>query len=257
MAARSSSKRIHFLDEMRGFAILCMVFYHAFYLMANIFSLDVGRALFSFFMPAEPYFAGLFILISGISAMLTRSNLKRGAKLFVIALLFNLATYLLKFVGMNVFIRFGILNLLSICMLFAAPMSKLIQKIPPLLGVLISAVLFILTMNISNGWLGFGDYRIYLSEGITSLPFLFPLGIVADGFFSADYFPLLPWVFVYFAGMSLGVWAAKGKFPKFMYNQHIRPLSFVGRHTLIIYILHQPVAYAFFLLVDWIVKILP
>lgn len=257
MARANSSKRIHLLDELRGFAIICMVFYHAFYTLAEIFQLDIGRTLFFFFKPAEPYFAGLFIFISGIASMLTRSNLKRGAKLFAVALAVNIVTYLMKFVGMNVFIRFGILNLLSICMLLAAPMKKLINKIPPIIGIILSGGLVLLTFHILDGYLGIGDFSWTVPESLRELGFLFPIGIVNKGFYSSDYFPLLPWMFVFFAGMSAGVWAVKGKFPKFMYNQHIRPLSFVGRHSLVIYIAHQPVIYGFCMLVGWIMELLP
>ena len=55
-------QRLILLDELRGFAVCCMVFYHGFYSMASIFGLSIGRDLLYFFMPAEPWFAGLFIL---------------------------------------------------------------------------------------------------------------------------------------------------------------------------------------------------
>ena len=77
--------RIHTMDELRGLAVLCMIFYHAFYTMAFLFGIPLGRTLLYFFMPAEPYFAGLFILISGISCQLSHSNLIRGAKLLLVA----------------------------------------------------------------------------------------------------------------------------------------------------------------------------
>ena len=60
-------QRIHLLDELRGFAVFCMVFYHAFYSIGYFFNWDWGLVLLNFFSPAEPYFAGMFILISGIS----------------------------------------------------------------------------------------------------------------------------------------------------------------------------------------------
>lgn len=252
-----NSKRIHLLDEIRGAAIICMVFYHGFYSLSNLFGWSVGSRLMEFFLPAVPWFAGLFILISGIAAMLTRSNLKRGVKLFFVALAMNVVTYLLKYVGMNVPIRFGILNMLAICMILAAPLSKVIGKIPPIVTLFVSAVLFMATYHIGDGWIGLGVFRLELPAVIMNQPYLFPLGIPGPDFFSADYYPLLPWMFAFFGGMGLGVWAKKGKFPAFMYNQHIRPLAFVGRHSLWVYVFHQPVLYAFFLLVEQIMKLLP
>ena len=60
-------------------------------------------------------------------------------------------------------------------------------------------------------------------------------------FFSSDYFPLLPWVFVFFFGVFLGRLAKEGKFPRFFAASHIPFFAFTGRHALLIYILHQPV----------------
>lgn len=252
-----SSKRIHLLDEIRGAAIICMVFYHGFYSLATLFALPAGSALLNFFRPAVPWFAGLFILISGIAAMLTRSNLKRGIKLFFVALGMNIVTYLLKYFGMHVAIRFGILNMLAICMLLAAVLVGPIAKIPPIITIFVAAAGFLFTYPITEGWVGMGSFRFDLPESITSLTFLFPLGIPGPGFSSVDYYPLLPWMFAFLGGMGFGVWAKKGKFPEFMYNQHIRPLAFVGRHSLWVYIFHQPVLYVFFLLVQQIMWMLP
>ena len=64
-------KRIHLMDELRGFAVFCMVFYHGFYTLAFLMGQSWGEWLYRFFMPAEPWFAGLFIFIAGISSNLT------------------------------------------------------------------------------------------------------------------------------------------------------------------------------------------
>ena len=89
-----------------------MVFYHGFYTMAYLLNLPLGEALLRFFMPAEPWFAGLFILIAGISSDLSHSNLVRGAKLFGVALLVTLATAV---AAPQELIVFGILHFLSSC----------------------------------------------------------------------------------------------------------------------------------------------
>ena len=75
--------RIHFLDELRGIAVFCMVFYHAFYTIGYFFNWGWGLWLLNFFMPAEPFFAALFIFISGIASNLSHSNIERGSKLFL------------------------------------------------------------------------------------------------------------------------------------------------------------------------------
>ena len=110
LRAAPPKARIHMMDELRGFAVLCMVFYHAFYSAAYLLGWQWGKVLLSFFMPAEPYFAGLFILISGISSQLSHSNLIRGLKLLAVAVCVTLVT---GFFLPDQIIRFGILHLLS------------------------------------------------------------------------------------------------------------------------------------------------
>ena len=241
---KNTSKRLHLLDEIRGFSIICMVFFHGFYLAASIFSSDTASTLYNFFYPAEPYFAGLFILISGIASMLSRSNLKRGLILAGVSLALNIITFLLPKIGIPTPpIYFGILNLLAVCMLLIAALMPLIKKISPLIGMAVCICLYIVFMNLQKGYIGIPPLSVNLPNAVMNNPYIFPLGIYTSGFASGDYFPVIPWVFVFLFGAHLGVYAQKGKFPKFASNEHIRPLGFVGRHTLIVYIAHQPIIY--------------
>lgn len=252
----AKGKRIHLLDEIRGVAIICMVFFHAFYTMTYLFDMALGRALLNFFAPASPWFAGLFVLISGISCRLSRSNAKRGAKLLAIALALSLVTWALEryagFQGLS--IRFGILHLLAVCMLLYALIGRGTDRLPFLLALPLWTALFLVTRPLSDGYLWLFGYRAALPEAVVNCPWLFPIGIVAPGFASADYYPLLPWMCLFFLGANLGKWFAEGKLPAFFYNQHIRPVAFCGRNTLWIYLAHQPVIYGILWVVTQIVK---
>lgn len=59
-------------------------------------------------------------------------------------------------------------------------------------------------------------------------------------FTSADYFPILPWVFLFWCGVFLArLWRpGRGEPPA-----ALRPLCAIGRNTLLVYMLHQPVIY--------------
>ena len=57
---QSLENRIHFIDEIRGFAVLCMIIYHGFYLFGTFFENEAAMKLFEFFMPVQPLFAGVF-----------------------------------------------------------------------------------------------------------------------------------------------------------------------------------------------------
>lgn len=232
---KESSARIWFMDEVRGFAVVCMIFYHAFYTFAVLFSSPLAQKLLNFFMPVEPLFAGLFILISGISSCLSRSNIKRGLKLAVIALAVTVVTAL-----MDTIIVFGILHFLSVCMLLFGLLEKPLSRVPFWPGLIACVILYLLTMDIQRGILAFA---VHLPAFLYTFDWLCPFGIYSPTFFSADYFPLFPWAFVFFAGTFLGRFAASGRFPRFMYKKRVPFLVWCGRHALLLYVVHQPVIY--------------
>lgn len=251
-------KRIHLMDELRGFAVFCMVFYHGFYTLAFLMGQSWGEWLYRFFMPAEPWFAGLFIFIAGISSNLTHSNLVRGVKLLGVALLVTLATAIAV---PDELIVFGILHFLSVCMIAFGLLQLLRRRLgrteePPfrLWPVVVCAVLFIVTRYLASGYLQIPFVlRVFLPSGWYQA-WLAPLGLPGPGFSSADYFPLLPWCFVFAAGTVVGRLAKAGKFPAWTYPSRVPFFSFLGRHALLIYVLHQPVIYCAALLVQAIVS---
>lgn len=132
---KATRRRICLMDELRGFALLCMIFYHAFFTMFMLFDMPVGRTLVKFFSPVEPVFAALFVIISGVSSRLSKSNLKRGLKLLAVALLLTAVTVGFDyFFDAGITIIFGILHMLAISMLIFHFSKKLLDFIPPLAG---------------------------------------------------------------------------------------------------------------------------
>lgn len=241
------TRRIVLMDELRGFAVFCMVFYHGFYTLGFLFGNKVGVYFFNFFMPAEPFFAGLFMFISGISSDLSHSNLKRGLKLLLVALGLTLVTFV--FIRDDIII-FGILHFLSVCMVLYGFLKPVSDKYKFLwVPIIVCAILFFITKDIQNGYLWvLPGTKAMLPSQLYASNILAPLGIHNEYFQSADYFPLLPWIFVFAAGTFFGKPAAEGKFPEFTYRSQVPPLSWFGRHALIIYIVHQPVIYGLCLL---------
>ena len=256
MKPSSTQPRLHFLDELRGLAVLCMVFFHGFYTMSETFGMAWGTRLLHFFQPAEIYFAGFFILLSGFSCRLSRSNLKRGGILFGLALGLTAVTFLLDQMGMaGVVIWFGILHLLSVGMLLFALLKPLLDRIPPAVGLLVCGLLFLFFLPLEQGAVGFPPlWEMAVPEGFYQSVFLAPLGFYPPTFFSADYFPLLPWLFLFLAGSFLGVTAEKKRYPAFFTRLHLPPLSWVGRHALPIYLAHQPVIFGVLWVVSFLTK---
>ena len=82
-----------------------------------------------------------------------------------------------------------------------------------------------------------------------SAPWLFPLGLVPKGFYSADYWPLFPQLGFFMLGVVLGRTVYREKKPLLPKLQgKCRFLAFCGRHSLVLYLAQQPVTMAFFAL---------
>ncbi len=253
MNGKSNLRRIHFIDEVRGFDIILMVIYHAFSTAGFVFGYEWGMKLFVFFQPVEPFFAGIFIFICGISCRLSRSNLKRGGILLLIAL--GITLFLWVFMPEHV-ILFGILHFLSVAILLFALLRPALDRIKPLAGITVCAALLLFTWWVPyyNGHLiGIKGIAVWKIPQEIIKPWLYPLGL---GYLpSSDYFPILPWIFCFFAGSFAGVWAADGRLPEWMYRQRAPFLSAIGRRALLIYILHQPVIFAAFYIATQVLRL--
>lgn len=246
-------KRIHLLDELRGLAILLMIIYHAFFTIGYLYNIPLGQKLLVFFEPAEPFFAGLFIFICGISCHLSHNNWKRGGILLVIAL--GITAVLWIFMRDEI-ILFGILHFLSFAILLYALVRPLFDKISPFVGLLVCVILLIVTWWVpayEGSFFGIrGLFEWPLPQTLTTNPWLYPLGFSYID--CSDYFPILPWIFCFFAGSFCGVWVKEGRVPSFAYSKHVPAIAFVGRHTLLIYVVHQPIIYALCYLIMILVK---
>lgn len=252
---RTKHRRIESMDELRGLAVFCMIFYHGFFLIGVVFHYSPGNWLFNFFMPAEPFFAGIFIAVSGISSRLSHSNTKRGLKLLAIALALSAVTvFLLPLLGVEgAGIYFGILHFLSISMLIFALLRPVLNYISPMWGIVLCMVLYILTENIGNGYLGIApDFRLIIPAKLYELSYLFPVGIHTVTFSSADYFPIFPKLFVFLAGTFFGIYVKAGRVPEWAYKKRIAFLSWLGRHALLVYILHMPIIYVIAFIIKFI-----
>lgn len=244
-------KRIHLMDELRGFAVLCMVFHHTLLSIGDIFRSQFFINAFNSLHVLQPVFWLLFFGISGISSRLSKNNLKRGLILFGIALVTTAVTY--AFFNGRSTIVFGVLHFLALSMIIFHFIKPLFNKINPIVGSVVSFLLFAFTYEIYKGYIGIFSFVQYrLPRALYSSKYLFWLGFPKLGFMSADYFPLIPFIFLFFIGCFLGKYVKEGRLPNFAYKKHCGFLGFMGRHALIIYLAHQPIIYAVCYLVKWI-----
>ncbi len=256
--AEHTHRRIVLLDEVRGLCVFLMVIYHLLYTAGEFFHFETFSLLLDLTTPLEPIFAGLFIVICGASSRLSHNNFLRGIKLAGVALLITAVTGFampaLGFEGAEIW--FGVLHMLAACILIYAVLAKPLNRVPAQIGILICLILYVFTRFIDWGIFGIpyvDAMNIHLPGELYECAWLFPLGFHSASFYSADYFPLLPWIFVFMAGVFGGGWLVRAKLPEAVYRTHIRPLAFLGRHALIVYVLHQPVIFGVFWLLDLLV----
>ena len=236
---KDNNKRAGLLDEIRGFAIICMVVYHIMFALENFYDVNVPLFFDNWFFWVWVVFAGSFIFISGIVCRYSRNNIKRGAQCFFLGMI---VTFVTAVAAPTVVIPFGILHFLGVSMMLFGLGEKLLDRLSPLVGMSMSVVLFAVTWDVRSGRIGIGGLSFPLPQALYDAQWLFPLGFADARFFSGDYFPLLPWMFLFFAGAYFGVYVKNGDCPRFFYTTRIGFLAATGRHTIWIYLLHMPIA---------------
>lgn len=225
--------RIAIIDELRGLAILNMIVYHFLYNLTVIYRSGPNWMFNSKTEIWQEYICISFILIAGICIPYGKS-LKHALIVSGCAVGISLVTY--AFFSSQ-FIIFGILHMLGISMLIYVLFKVPFNRINNIIGFVVSVFLVILTWNVVNGYIGIGDFSWALPK--FSSKFLYPTGLAPHAMSSADYFPLLPYFFVFTSGIFLSDWV--GRWPLVLKKTHIRPLEYIGQHSLIIYLAHQPI----------------
>lgn len=228
MKFEKENKRIKSIDTIRGLAVVSMVIYHLLYDLIAIYKvLDIRLGTL---YPFQQFICWTFILISGFSFNLSKNKLKSSLKLLALALAISLVTFIFN---PSLTVRFGILHLLgsSGLILYFIQSGK---------------------FKLSKVLLYFGVFILFWILEPKSYPFyqvlsglnIYPLGYANPSFLSSDYFPLIPWFFLYLTGYQLGGLALKNRLVLKKYDFNIKPLSFMGRYALKIYVLHQPILIA-------------
>jgi uncharacterized membrane protein len=223
------------IDATRGIAILMMILFHTVFDL-NFFMImpvNIETGFWHYFAMAT---ATLFLLVAGISLVvscaraatrlsgfaLTKKFLCRGAGIFALGMLVTLTTWLYLHEG---FVIFGILHLIGVSVMLSVLFFRF-GKYNILLGLVCIATGFFI-------------------GNITGPVWLLPLGIYPASFSSVDYTPLIPWFGAVLIGMGIGEFLYAGGIRRFeaphLQERIALPLSFLGQHSLIIYLVHQPV----------------
>ncbi len=218
---------------LRGVAIIAMIVYHfswdlsAYQLIGVDVVADLGWRIFA------RSIASTFLVLVGVNLVLAARNgfrpgpyFRRLGTIAAAALLVSLGTW---WIDPNTFVFFGILHLVVVASVLALPFLRV-----PIWLTATVAVLFLA-----------GPY--FLTNDIFNQPAWYWLGLSTMPPATVDYVPIFPWFGVVLLGVAAGRlivdhealplwrWHPSGWFAN--------ALGVVGRWSLLIYLIHQPVLF--------------
>lgn len=273
LSNRTGKTRYAILDRIRGVTVISMLLYHMVWDLVYLFHMDWEwyESVWAYLWQQSICWS--FILLSGFCSPLGGKRWRRGALVSACGLLITIVTLLFM---PRQRIVFGVLTCLGSCMLLVICWEKLLARIPAAAGLTGSILLFALFRNVNEGFLGFETLSlIRLPELLYRNLLTTYLGFPYREFYSADYFSLFPWLFLFMTGYFLfGVLRETDGLSKLAaynlsgcgekdcalkqpYRLCCKGLEWTGRHSLGIYIVHQPILYVVLAFLFHLIEMFP
>ena len=239
MQQKAPAGRYALLDELRGLDLVSMILYHACWDMMFLFGIWMDWYAG---MPGRLWqqtICWVFILLSGFCAPFGRHMLRRGVTVFAAGALVTAVTLVFMPEGRVIF---GVLTFLGTAMLLTGVLEPLLKKVMPAVGLALSAVLFAVCYTVGSGWAG--PWRLEAdaaAEPVCQL--LYCIFWLLPGLVLLHRLLWPAAVAVFVLG---GVLPAQGGGRQRMepLRRSVCPaLGWMGRHSLLLYLLHQPVIY--------------
>lgn len=226
--------RVLLLDYIRGLAVCLMIVFHLSYDLwyFHLLKIDFYGVFWEWF---RYLIVTLFFIVSGISSTLASlpnvrwlAFSKRVGQVAGSATLITVVTY---FIYPDSWIYFGVLHFLALSMCLVLPFSKM-PKVALALGISFF-VLFNTThwfnLEFLFNWL---QPVLYLPSGTQDLTRFIPwFGMILIG--------------SYLAHNAIPLFISISKHPYFTHGKSAKMMLFVGKHSLKIYLIHQPLLYGF------------
>lgn len=242
--AHDKKQRIILIDLLRGMAIAMMFTYHFCFDLNYFGYVSIRFNSDPFWLNFRALIVSLFLGVMGFSLYLAhhkgwhrRAWAKRFGLLVLAALAVSLSSYLMYPAS---FIFFGILHFIAVASLLGLAFIKL----GPLN--LVPGILILLIGN-------------HYSNPVFNQPALQWLGMMTHGPITEDYVPLFPWFGMVLVGIGLAAWSKNR--PQIWQtlhwqNQHplVNTLTLAGRHSLLLYLLHQPIFLGLLYLLTTLIK---
>jgi uncharacterized membrane protein len=232
----AKSERFIELDILRGFGIIGMIAFHLLWDLDYFGILELNRGIYN----TNITFQLLFFTLVGItlsvqsnkekilSKLTYKKILSHGIWIFSLGLVINFVTFL---VIPDRPVLFGVLHCIGLSIILSIPFLHL-KKSNLYLSIPVIIIGFFIRQyhiaNPSHAHFILGFYQPNLWQ------------------YTLDYFPILPWFGIVLFGLGLGNILYKDNIRQFRIPRlvHSRPsffVSFLGRHSLVIYFSHQPI----------------
>lgn len=273
-----SGGRLETLDLVRGLTLVSMILYH--WMWDFLYLSDTGRrmtALKDWYRGPGGFFwqqsiCWTFILLSGFCVPFSRRIFRRGLEVTAAGLVVSAVTVFLMY---DERVLCGVLSFLGAAMILSGILDRILLKnavntwtrepaeperpstaggASALIGFAVCCLLFYITRWVNRGFLQLWPGRTLIlpaflfTEGIPGA-ILTAVGFPMKDFFSTDYFSMIPWFFLFRAGFYLHqIMRGRGWFSSPVFHCRIPLLNRMGEHSLLIYMLHQPVLYLLTLL---------
>lgn len=229
-AGGDRSRRLPLIDALRGVLLLAMASYHFSWDLANVRLVSWGVASDPLWRGYAAAIAGSFLLLSGISFRLSERRgfdpVRYGARLFrllLAAAAVSIGTYI---VFPDAWVFFGILHM----MLLASLLAPLLVRLPSGLLILLAVGALVLP-------------QVWRSPALDGIGWGF-LGLAETPPVANDLVPLFPWIAPYIVGLVVGGPLARiGTERAWPLPRRTHWLASLGRHSLLFYLLHQPLLY--------------
>jgi len=240
--------RLNRVDELRGFTLISMILYHFMWDLKNIamFNMDWYTGPFGYVW--QKSICITFIFISGFCFSFGKKRLKRSLLIFICGGIITAVTLLAMpdnrvVFGILTFIGSAGIITIFIDKLHTNLEEKLNKRTLNLTMAIGMLLLFVICFNIYNEY-------IYLPSAVMLPKYMYKgyvatfIGFPDPTFFSTDYFPIFPWIFLYLLGYyTQRIVKNQERIIEFLKKDRFKLISYIGRKTLIIYMVHQPILY--------------
>ena len=237
---QANTDRFIELDVLRGFAIIFMIFLHVIWDLDYFGLVTLNTQIYQF----QKIVPTMFFILLGICLVISKNKkviqssynknkynkylFQRGLKVFGFGIIITIITMI--FIPDRP-IYFGVLHCIGFSIILSIPFLKF-NYINMVFGPIVIFIgLLLNTVSFENPTV------IHLALGLHQ-------GNIAQ--YTIDYFPIFPWFGACLIGMVLGNLFYKNNerrfsIPDLSKYKPVSMFSWLGQHSLIIYLLHQPI----------------